>query len=483
MRTDPSEESLKAHTARAGSPSAARRDPAPVRTTELSSVELTLTELAAGGEAVGRLASGAGDAASGDARAGLVVFVPGGAPGERAVVRLEAPRKGYARAELLRVLTPGPDRVEPACPHARPDACGGCPLMHLARPAQLGAKEAWVRRALRNCGAEVLPILAPTPELGYRVRARLSVRGGRLGFASGRSHRGVAIERCVVLEPTLDAVLFGRAPAIAAALGEGATLAGLVGRHAGVPAVQLAITLGVGARRQAVQAWLAGLLREGTIAGALLDGELFGAAQLDVEATEADATLGPLYGTADGFAQASEAGQGLLPRLVAASVGRPPKALATGPDGRWPRLIELYAGSGNLTRALRPLASELVAIEGEPAATRRLEALRPQLAPIEIRTAPVERAVAELARAGARFDVAVLDPPRAGAKEALAALATLGLRRVVYVSCDVMTLARDLQTLDRAGLRPKTVQPLDLMPHTAQVECVAVLDAESAGSA
>lgn len=426
--------------------------------------ELTLSELAAGGDAIGRLS------------AGLVVFVPGGAPGDRVSVRLEPPRKGYARAHLVKVLEPGPGRVTAPCPHAHPDACGGCPLMHVTRPVQLAAKESWVRRALRRSGAEVLPILAPAPELGYRVRARLAVRDGRLGFACARSHRGAAIEHCAVLDPALDAVLLKRGAQAALALGEGATLAGLVGRHDGRPAVQLAVTLGRGGRRGEVAAWLESLIAEGAIAGAILSGEPLGAACLDIAVGD---SLGPLHGAADGFAQASAAGQDLLPRLVAAGVGRPPGASADAP-ARWPRLLELYAGSGNLTRALRPLAQEVVAIEGDAGATGRLAdlpALTGGPAPITLRTEPVEQALLSLVRAGERFDVAVLDPPRAGAKEALPLLVRLAPKRIVYVSCDVMTLARDLDTLAAAGLRARTVQPLDLMPHTAQVECVAVIDA------
>ncbi|HRI52390.1 MAG TPA: TRAM domain-containing protein, partial [Pseudomonadota bacterium] len=131
---------------------------------------LTLSELAVGGEAVGRLPDG------------RVVFVPGGAPDEEAEIALTATHRSYARGELLRVRSASPQRVAPPCPLAAglaaqsPDAkvsgaaCGGCPLMHVARPAQLQAKQEWVRRAVRHSGAEVLPILAPTQPLGYRVR-------------------------------------------------------------------------------------------------------------------------------------------------------------------------------------------------------------------------------------------------------------------------------------------------------------------------
>lgn len=437
---------------------------------------LTLSELAVGGEAVGRLPDG------------RVVFVPGGAPDEQAEIALTATHRSYARGELLRVWSASPQRVAPPCPlaaglaaqspgaTARGAACGGCPLMHVARPAQLQAKQEWVRRAVRHSGAEVLPILAPTPPLGYRVRARLLVRAGRLGFASARSHHGVPVARCPVLAPALAAVLLGEGPAIAAALGEGGALAGLVGGEEAAPVVQLALELAPGGHAAAVRAWLQQLLRAGRIAGATLVGpalrpELFGAAAVNLG--EGAAELGPLWASADGFAQASRAGHAVLPRVVGELVGAP----AAG--GRWPRLVELYAGSGNLTRALRGRADYILAIEGDTGAAARLRRLLAESSPdatqVEVVSAPVERALA--ARAGTCFDVAVLDPPRAGARAALAALTRLAVRRVVYVSCDAMTLGRDLMELRAAGLRPRSVQPLDLMPHTAQVECVAVLDA------
>lgn len=455
----------------------ASSDAAPAALAAGSPLPLTLSELAAGGEAVGRLADG------------RVVFVPGGAPQEEVEIALTATHKSYARGALLRIRSASAQRVPPPCPLAAVPAaplfaagaagaaaCGGCPLMHLAHPAQLQAKQEWVRRAVRHSGAEVLPILAPTPSLGYRVRARLLVRGGRLGFASSRSHRGVSVAHCPVLVPALAAVLLGEGPALAAALGEGGALAGLVGGSEQAPVVQLAVELAPGGDAAAVRAWLQQLLGAGRICGASLAGpgrhsEQLGAAAVDLGAGTAE--LGSLWASADGFAQASRAGHDVLPGVVAELVGTTPAG------GRWPRLVELYAGSGNLTRALRARADFILAIEGEAAAAARLRRLlaagSPDCAQVEVVSAPVERALA--ARPGSRFDVAVLDPPRSGARAALAALTRLALRRVVYVSCDAMTLGRDLVELRAAGLRPRSVQPVDLMPHTAQVECVAVLDA------
>lgn len=459
-------------------------------------LDLTLHELAVGGDAVGRLADG------------RVVFVPGGAPEEQAEVALIQEHRSYARGQLVWVRVPSPQRVVPPCPLASgltekesgwapvSATCGGCPLMHVARPAQLRAKQEWVVRALRHSGAEVLPILAPTPSLGYRVRARLLVREGQLSFAGARSHQGVAIAHCPVLDPALAAVLLGEGPAIAASLGEGGALSGLVGQRAFAPVVHLAVQLAPGGHSAAVRTWLQQLLAAGRIVGATLTGPALGPEDRRLAGTkQAGPALGPeefgeptvdlgdgvevtgsLWASAEGFAQASAAGHSVLPRIVGELVGAPPAG------DRWPRLIELYAGSGNLTRALRPLADHLVAIEGDAGAVTRLRRLLADSSlawgRVDVVHEPVERALAVQLRQGARFDVAVLDPPRVGAREALAALSRLGVRRVVYVSCDAMTLGRDLVELRAAGLRPRSVQPLDSMPHTAQVECVAVLDAE-----
>lgn len=416
---------------------------------------LSLHGLAAGGDAVGR------------AEDGRVVFVPGGAPGDRVAVRLVEERRDFARGALAEVLTPGPARVAPACPEAAPGRCGGCPLMHIARPAQLAAKEDWVRRAVRRSGAAVLPILEAAPPLGYRVRARLTLRGGRLGFLEARSHRAVDLRACPVLAPALEAALFRAAALLRPALGEGGSLAGLLGRGG---AVHLEAAVGQGGDERQVLRLLEALWREGACAGAVVSGRRVGAAAVDL----GDEARGPLLGEAGGFAQASAAGHEALPDLVAAAAAPPEGAPRHG------RLLELYAGRGNLTRALLGLADEVVAVEGEPAAAAALAARsaaprRPGEGRLRALSAPVERAARELGAAGDRFPVIVLDPPRAGAREAIASFPALAPQRVVYVSCDPMTLGRDLEILAGQGLRAVSVQPVDLTPHAAHVECVALL--------
>lgn len=418
------------------------------------SAELTLSEMAPGGEAVGRRDDG------------LVVFVAGGTPGDRVEVALAPPRKGHAHGQLLRVLSPGAERVEPPCALAVPERCGGCPLMAVARPAQLRAKESWVRRALRKLPAPILPILAPAPDLGYRLRARLEVRHGRLGFAGARSHRSVEIARCPVLVPALERALFEGCAPLAALLGEGAVVQGLVGQSG----VQLAVQLGAGAQRRAVRTRLDELVRSQMVDSVLYEASSGGA----VVALGADSDWGPFFSTADGFAQPSAPGHSLLPRLVAEATFA--ATAFAGPSPASARVLELFSGSGNLSRALRPHAKLLHCVEGEPRAAARAQALFAGDAAVTVEARPVEAALRTLAKSAATFDVVVLDPPRTGAREAVPLLAQLAAQRIVYVSCDPMTLGRDLGELSGHGYQVRTVQPIDLTPHAAHVESLAVVE-------
>jgi 23S rRNA (uracil1939-C5)-methyltransferase len=338
--------------------------------------------------------------------------------------------------------------------------------MHVSREAQLRAKHSWTSRAVRHSGAEVLPMLAPTPPLYYRLRVRLGVTDGQLSFAKARSLGRQPISQCLVLRPELSAVLFAHTTRLAELLGSGGAIAGLVGMHEGRPRVQLAVELAAGKSRAPVLAELRRLIADKIIVGAILGEEILGVATLDI-----GEDLGPLDASADGFAQASAPGHSLLPKLVCAAVA----------EGwtRPPSILELYAGSGNLTRALLGLGGAITAVEGEPRAAARLQALADTVkaaAPLTVQAVSVEKALPALLREGLRADVIVLDPPRSGARSILPMLGALSARRIVYVSCDAMTLGRDLEALKDFGYKPRTVQPIDLMPHTAEVECVAVLD-------
>jgi 23S rRNA (uracil1939-C5)-methyltransferase len=355
-------------------------------------VRLTIDGLAFGGEAVGRDAGG------------RVIFVAGAAPGDVVEVRLVEEKRRFARAELLRVIEPGPARVTPPCPLS--DRCGGCPWMQVSVEAQLAAKQEIVRRALRKVDVEVRQIVAPSPSLGYRVRARWVRQGGAVGYFARRSHDIVDVPACPALVPKLEAAMLaekGRVP-------EGGALVGLIS-----PEGEVSVAV------------------EGEAAG-----------ELD---------LGGVSGDPRAFTQASWPGNELLRKLVRQAVGP------------CDQILELYAGAGNFTRDLVALAPRGLAVEGEPSAAKRLMRL--------VETHPGWRALSlPVARAleGGPYDVVVLDPPRAGANDVIPQLPRL-TSRVVYVSCDPMTLARDLERLGWRGW----VQPVEMMAHTSHVEVVACL--------
>lgn len=375
-------------------------------------IDVEITALAAGGDAVGRDAGG------------RVVFVDRAAPGDRVRARVVEEKRRYARAELVEVVAPSPVRVEAPCPYQRAGTCGGCPWMQVARDAQLDAKQHLAAGALRKLVARGLvlrPILAPVPPLRWRRRARLHAAGGALGFHAPRSRRVTDIETCLQLDERLDAALAAiRRTVRFRGDGEVHLLVG----HAGDVDV-------------------------------VFDADVEGADALEIPRRAVEVEPG-LFARADEFAQATAAGN-------AALVGEVLREIAPRPGLR---VLELFAGSGNFTRHLVAAGAEVVAND----------VVRPRAPAGRFVEGPADRAVARVA--AERFDALLLDPPRTGAREALAAVAAMATppARVIYVSCDVATLARDLELLADAGWTPRHAQVLDLMPQTAHLEVVAVAE-------
>lgn len=416
-------------------------------------LELTVDSLAAGGDAVGR------------GEDGRVVFVAGAAPGERVRVRLTEEHRQFARGALVEVIAPSPDRVEPPCPLFRERTCGGCVWQHVAYPVQATAKQATVASALRRQLAEGMaldPIETPVAPYRWRRRARLHwVRpaaspAALIGLYAPRSRRVTPVPVCPQLEPALEGAL----PALHDLLAAGLFQKGEIDMLCD-PAGQVQVAVRGPCRAPAAEA----LVGQGGVVGVILGRQVFGAAALEIEPGQ--------WAQADRFVQPSRAGNAAL--LSAVDRATRPR------DGA--RILELYAGSGNLTRMLLDGAGSVLAVDTRPGRQIGHPRLRWQVG-------PVEEVVADLVGQGASgaageapaIDLVVLDPPREGARAALDSIAALGAPRVVYVSCDPATLARDLDRLGAAGYRALRAAAIDLMPQTAHVEVVVAL-ALTAGTA
>lgn len=378
--------------------------------------EISIDALAAGGEGVGRDA------------AGRVVFVPFAAPGDRLRVRVVEQHERFARAEIESIVRPGPARTAPPC--AVFGECGGCAWQHVAYPAQLEAKRAIVADALvRIGGIEVgaIEMVASPKPYAYRGRARLLAQGGRVGFRRRRSHEPCPITQCPLLVPPLDAALAALAARADLADGE----------------------------------WELAIGSDGAVRTTAL-------AASQASAPIALAVLGERVEISPGaFAQANALLLDALARHVVEAAG-------TGAEA-----LELFAGAGFFTLALARRFGRLTAVESDPRAVADLARnLRAASLPhVRVVEAKSEIVLADAAAQRVAPEVIVLDPPRGGVgPRAGRDLARLRARRVVHVSCDPATLARDLRELVQRGFVVTRVTGFDLFPQTPHVEAVAVLD-------
>lgn len=412
----------------------------------LAEQHVRIDGLASGGEGVGRL------------RDGRVVFVEGGVPGDLVEVTdcKEGPR--MVRARIGRLVEASPDRVEPPCGHF--GVCGGCLWQQIAYPAQLAAKSRIVRDALERIGGLELPgeieIEASPEPYGYRARVRLVEAEGRLGFRRRGSRAVEAIDACPVLVPALDA----RRGEIAASIG------------ATDPARTEDATQARSRRRRVVE-WV--LLAGGD--GRVVGGRV-GAQATKRERVELSLLGETLRASAESFVQAHAGLRESLAARVRAEAGL---ALEDPPDPPRPtRFAELYAGIGFFTLPLARHGLVGMALESDRAALAdlRTNLERAGLADrVEVLGGRVERR-ADLAKRLARADVLIVDPPRTGLGRVVReSIAQAAPRRIVYVSCDPGTLARDLRFLvETGGYRLADLRGFDLFPQTPHVETVVRLE-------
>jgi 23S rRNA (uracil1939-C5)-methyltransferase len=402
-----------------------------------------------------------------------VVFVEGALPGEQAAVRVFHKKRKFEIARATRVMDDSPGRRVPKCAHF--GVCGGCATQHADERTQMAAKQRWLEDCLERIGKvkpETLMPIVYGPEWGYRHRARLSVRrvprkGGVLvGFRERRSTYIADMRECPVLPDGVAQLLSPlrilveglsvreRLPQIEVAVGDNATV--LVFRHLEPLTAEDKALVKDFAASQGIHAWLQPAGPDSAHPFHPADSALY--YEL------------PEFGVRIHF-RPTEFTQ-VNPAMNRVLVSRALKLLDAQPGER---VADLFCGLGNFTLPLAKQGAQVVGFEGSAGLVERAR----QNAAANGLVAQFE--VADLFKSGIAafgpFEKILIDPPREGAIELIKSLPEAWPRRIVYVSCDPATLARDAGVLvNTRGWRLVAAGVVNMFPHTAHVESVAVFE-------
>jgi 23S rRNA (uracil1939-C5)-methyltransferase len=406
-------------------------------------VELELDGISHLGGAVGRLDD-------------LVYFVSYGLPGERVRAEVVQPTKRFARANALELLAhPHPERAAPPCPYF--GRCGGCAWQHARYATQLEIKTRTVREQLARLGGFDAPplkaIIGAADPYHYRNHARFAARrDGTLGFTREHTHAVMTIEHCHLVMPRINEIL-------AALQGRGSRKIHQVAvRHSERTGQSLVYPRFEGAPIETGQPFL-----EEEVLGRrfrIAANSFFQVNTRPVWQALPDAIGAP-------WVIAREALWSQADILALLAIDR----LSPSADDV---VLDAYAGVGTFALLVAERVGRVVAIEEAASAVADARLNRGDLTNVEFHHGRVEKVLPAL---DLRPDGAILDPARAGCERAvLDALIERGVPRIVYVSCDPSTLARDLRILVDAGYTLTDVQPVDMFPQTYHIECVATLN-------
>ena len=400
---------------------------------------------------------------------GKVVMIPHTAPGDVVRARIVEEKKRHTLAQAVEIIEASPIRRQPRCPYSQD--CGGCTWQHIAYETQLAAKQKNVDDALRRIGKfddfELRPIVPSVREFHYRRRIRLQCNENKqIGYFRNASHDLVEITACDVADETLDRLLIEQLRRWIAAIPVAPEHVELVsGDDAGE---RVALISNATSLYDLDESSLRPLLAEGTgLAGVVAkqghDRLALGNSTITVKLQAGLA----VKVDADVFTQVNAASN---QRMVAA-------LLALADFRADDRILELYSGMGNFTFPMARQVQRVVAVESHALslANAQRNAAALGFTNIEWLHARAATGITRLRKRKERFSAIVLDPPRAGAKEVVEELAGFGAGRILYISCNPTTLARDLALLREHGYRLKSVQPMDFFPQSFHVESLAVL--------
>jgi len=420
---------------------------------------------------------------------GCAVFVPNAILGERCMVRIEKVGKTWAAGKIAQILEKSPHRVQRQCPIS--SSCGGCDFWHMDYEEETRLKADRVRQALNRIGGESLeeiPILSAPACTAYRNKAQYPVANGKhgvyAGFYQAGTHRVVENERCLILPEETDLVKrivmdhVNRHKITAYNEQTGKGLLRHIYVRRGAVSGQVLVCLVVNGKKLPQAEAL--ITRLQTVPG-------FATLVLSVNTRPGNAVLGDDFITLYGPGYIEDTLCGLTFRLSPRSFYQVnhhqaqrlyeaaiTQAAITGDD----LVLDLYCGVGTITLAMAKAAGKVIGVEVVEAAVQdaRENAMRNGIHNAEFFCADAGKAALELEDKGIRPDVAVVDPPRKGLNgDTIEALSKMQPRRIVYVSCDPATLARDVALLKEKGYRLKNAMAADLFPRCAHVETIVCL--------
>ena len=420
---------------------------------------------------------------------GCAVFIPNAIAGERVRVRIETTRKTWAAGKITEILERSPHRCNRECPVAK--LCGGCDFWHMDYEEETRLKAERVRTCLNRMAGENLdtvPILAAPTCHGYRNKAQypLAQKKGRAyaGFFRAGTHEVVENDRCRILPLETDVVkdlVMDYVNKFHVSIYDETTHKGLLRhiyvRRGAVSGQILVCLVGNGSALPKVDELLKRLK---TLPG-------FTTLVLSVNTKKGNAVLGDQFITLYGPGYIEDTLCGLTFRLSPRSFYQVnhdqaqrlyETAIAQAGITKEDTVLDLYCGVGTITLAMAGAAGKVIGVEVIPQAVEdaRDNALRNGIDNAEFFCGDAGQAALELERQGVRPDVVVVDPPRKGLNaDTIEALHRMSPRRIVYVSCDPATLARDVALLKPHGYTLQTVTAADLFPRCAHVETVVLL--------